>query len=86
MSRPITSSNEDRALLGETPRACIADVLDHEISGLEAECPLDAIGRELGPAFYDPGVLGARVLMERHLGEATEVLADLIRIIDGARR
>ena len=33
MSRPITSSNEDRALLVETPRAGIADVLDHEISG-----------------------------------------------------
>ncbi|MEM7566842.1 MAG: DUF2164 domain-containing protein [Pseudomonadota bacterium] len=83
---PIAFAPEDRDLLSEQLRAYVADELDHEISGFEAGFLLDWIASEMGPAFYNQGVLDARAVMDERLGEATEALEGLIKGAGGERR
>ena len=82
----ITFSTQDRALLVERLTTYVADELDHEISGFEAGFLLDWIAAEMGPAFYNQGVLDARAVMDDRLGQATEALEGLMKGAGGVRR
>ncbi len=82
----IAFSDEDRVLLTERLRAHVETELDHEISAFEAGFLLDWIAAEMGPAFYNQGVLDARALMDERLEVATEALEGLIKGVGGARR
>ena len=56
----IVFSAEDRAVLVDKIKAYCAEELDVELGGFDAGFLLDWIAREMGPAFYNQGVLDAK--------------------------
>lgn len=75
----ITFSDEDRAALTHKIRAYCAEELDVELGAFDAGFLLDWIAREIGPAFYNQGVLDAKALLHRRIDTITEALDALER-------
>lgn len=72
--REIAFAPEDKAGLVEALRAYCNDELEAEVSGLQAGFFLDWIAREMGPAFYNQGVLDAKAVLDDRLEEALDGL------------
>ncbi|SDU23082.1 DUF2164 domain-containing protein [Stappia sp. ES.058] len=79
MSKPLFDKAETEVLV-ERLRALLADELDMELGGLEADALFALIARDIGSAFYNRGLHDARAAISARMDEVSEVVYALERV------
>lgn len=79
MSKPITFSREEIAVITPRLQAYFRDELDVELGGLPAEMLLDFLVREIGPFFYNRGLYDAQAVVAKKSEEIGEAILGLER-------
>jgi uncharacterized protein (DUF2164 family) len=78
MKTPIALTAEERRAAATRLRALLAEQLDVEIGGLEAETLLDGLAKEVGAVFYNRALIDARAVV----AAKAEDLDDALRALD----
>ena len=83
MSKPaVELSREARQAAAARLRAVLAEELDVEIGGLQAEMLLDRLAADLGPVFYNRALADARAIVAARAEDLDEALYGLERLSD----
>lgn len=81
----IEWNREQRGVLVERLREYLLDELDVELGQFDADALLDFLDRELGPAYYNLGLLDARAVLADRVGSLSEAIEDLEQATDLVR-
>ncbi|MEO0424527.1 MAG: DUF2164 domain-containing protein [Pseudomonadota bacterium] len=73
----IELSKTDRAQLVVRLQDYMESELDQTLDQFAAEFLLDFLTRELGPYYYNQGLLDAQALLEKRLESITEAIGEL---------
>lgn len=76
----VELSKADRAHLVRCLQEYMASELDQELEQFAAEFLLDYLTRELGPYYYNQGLLDAQALLEKRLESITEAIGELEQV------
>ncbi|MBX9576188.1 MAG: DUF2164 domain-containing protein [Caulobacteraceae bacterium] len=79
MKTPIALTPEERRAAAARLRALLAEQLDVEIGGLEAEALLDGLSREVGAVFYNRALADARAVVAAKAEDTDDALHALDR-------
>ncbi|WP_316860277.1 DUF2164 domain-containing protein [uncultured Cohaesibacter sp.] len=82
----ITFSKEEKLGLVEMLQTYFLSEMDQELGRFEAEFLLDHLSKQLGPVFYNKGLLDGRALIEKHIDNYNEALYGLEKEIDVLHR
>ncbi|MFJ6024151.1 DUF2164 domain-containing protein [Brevundimonas sp. NPDC092305] len=83
MNKPaVELSREARQAAAARLRAVLAEELDVEIGGLQAEMLLDRLAADLGPVFYNRALTDARAIVAARAEDLDEALYGLERLSD----
>ena len=70
----ITLGNDEKQHLVEVLQTYFSEELDQDLGRFEAEFLLDHLVKQLGPVFYNRGLLDARALLEKQMDDYTDAL------------
>ena len=79
MKTPIALTPEERRAAAARLRALLAEQLDVEIGGLEAEALLDGLAKEVGAVFYNRALADARAVVAAKAEDIDDALHALDR-------
>ncbi|MEP3280420.1 MAG: DUF2164 domain-containing protein [Stappiaceae bacterium] len=81
----IKFSEEEKRLVREKLQAYFSTELDQELSRFDADFLFDFVCEELGPFFYNRGLLDAQAIMSSKMELVQEAVYELEKPIKGAR-
>lgn len=76
----ITFSRDEKQLLVDKIRRYFEQELNQELGQFDAEFLLDFLSRELGPHYYNRGLLDAQAILQSRLDTILEGIDELTRI------
>ncbi|WP_319529433.1 DUF2164 domain-containing protein [uncultured Cohaesibacter sp.] len=78
----IEFSQEEKQHLAGVIKDYFDQELDQELGRFEAEFLLDYLIKQLGPVFYNKGLLDARALLDKQMDEFTDALYAMEMAVD----
>jgi len=76
----ITFSRDEKQLLVEKIRRYFEQELNQELGQFDAEFLLDFLSRELGPHYYNRGLLDAQAILQSRLDTILEGIDELTKL------